>query len=93
MVLIEYVPYGDLRGFLKKSRGLNDSSYNIPDAVLQTTLTSQQLIKFAWEIADGMNFLSLNNVILLLLTTSLTNKYRTKLKLYLIGCSIRLFII
>ena len=31
LVLIEYVPYGDLLGYLRKSRGLNDTYYNDPD--------------------------------------------------------------
>ena len=57
-VLIEYVPFGDLLGYLRKSRGLNDTYYNDPDIKPQTNLTSQQLIKFAWQIADGMSYLS-----------------------------------
>ncbi|CAH3157092.1 unnamed protein product, partial [Porites evermanni] len=28
LVLIEYIPYGDLLGFLRKSRGLKDTYYN-----------------------------------------------------------------
>lgn len=62
MVIIEYVPYGDLLGYLRKSRGLNDKYYNDPDIKPQTSLTSEQLIKFAWQIADGMNFLSSRKV-------------------------------
>ena len=31
MVIIEYVPYGDLLGYLRKSRGLNDTYYKDPD--------------------------------------------------------------
>ncbi|XP_022792750.1 proto-oncogene tyrosine-protein kinase receptor Ret-like [Stylophora pistillata] len=58
LVLIEYVPFGDLLGYLRKSRGLNDTYYNDPDIKPQTNLTSQQLITFAWQIADGMNYLS-----------------------------------
>ena len=57
-VLIEYVPFGDLLGYLRKSRGLNDMYYRDPDIKPQTNLTSQQLIKFAWQIADGMSYLS-----------------------------------
>ncbi|XP_066024448.1 fibroblast growth factor receptor 1-A [Pocillopora verrucosa] len=57
-VLIEYVPFGDLLGYLRKSRGLNDTYYKDPDIKPQTSLTSQQLIKFAWQIADGMSYLS-----------------------------------
>ena len=62
LVLIEYVPYGDLLGYLRKSRGLNDTYYNDPDIKPQTNLTSQQLMKFAWQIADGMSYLSSRSV-------------------------------
>ena len=58
-MLIEYVPYGDLLGYLRKSRGLNDTYYKHPDIKPRTSLTSQQLMKFAWQIADGMSYLSL----------------------------------
>ncbi|XP_068685103.1 fibroblast growth factor receptor-like [Montipora foliosa] len=63
LVLIEYVPYGDLLGYLRKSRGLNDTYYKDPDIKPQTSLTSQQLMKFAWQIADGMSYLSLRKII------------------------------
>ena len=58
MVIIEYVPYGDLLGYLRKSRGLNDTYYKDPDVKPRTNVTSQQLIKFAWQVADGMEYLS-----------------------------------
>ncbi|XP_068685556.1 fibroblast growth factor receptor 2-like isoform X2 [Montipora foliosa] len=58
LVLIEYVPFGDLLGYLRKSRGLHDTYYKDPDIKPQTSLTSQQLMKFAWQIADGMKYLS-----------------------------------
>ena len=58
MVLIEYVPYGDLLGYLRKSRGLNDTYFEDPDIEPKTKLTSEQLMKFAWEVADGMSYLS-----------------------------------
>ena len=54
-MLIEYVPFGDLLGYLRKSRGLNDTYYKDPDIKPQTNLRSQQLMKFAWQIADGMS--------------------------------------
>ena len=57
-VLIEYAPFGDLLGYLRKSRGLNDTYYRDPDIKPQTNLTSQQLMKFAWQVADGMSYLS-----------------------------------
>ena len=62
LVLIEYVPFGDLLGYLRKSRGLNDTYYKDPDIKPQTNLTSQQLMKFAWQIADGMSYLSSKSV-------------------------------
>ena len=62
LVIIEYVPYGDLLGYLRKSRGLNDFYYKDPDVMPQTSLTSQQLMKFSWQVADGMSYLSSRNV-------------------------------
>ena len=58
MVLIEYVPYGDLLGYLRKSRGLNDTYFEDPDIKPQSDLTSKQLMKFAWQVSDGMSYLS-----------------------------------
>ena len=63
MVMFEYIPYGDLLGFLRKSRGLNDNYYKDPDIKPSSSLTSEQLLKFAREIADGMAFLAANKVI------------------------------
>ncbi|XP_044164835.1 platelet-derived growth factor receptor alpha-like [Acropora millepora] len=63
LVLIEYIPYGDLLGYLRKSRGLNDTYYEDQDIKPKTSLTSQQLVKFAWQIADGMSYLSLRKVV------------------------------
>ena len=62
LVLIECVPFGDLLGYLRKSRGLKDTYYKDPDIKPQTNLTSQQLMKFAWQIADGMSYLSAKSV-------------------------------
>ena len=62
LALIEYVPFGDLLGYLRKSRGLNDTYFKDPDFKSQTNLTSQQLIKFAWKITDGMSYLSSKSV-------------------------------
>ena len=61
-MLIEYVPFGDLLGYLRKSRGLNDTYYKDPDIKPKTNLTSQRLMKFAWQIADGMSYLSSKRV-------------------------------
>lgn len=62
MVMFEYIPYGDLLGFLRKSRGLNDNYYKDPDVKPSSSLKSKQLLKFAREIADGMAFLAANKV-------------------------------
>ena len=62
LVLIEYVPYGDLLGYLRKSRGLNDTYFKDPDMKPQTSLTAEQLMKFAWQVADGMCYLSSKKV-------------------------------
>ena len=62
LILIEYIPYGDLLGYLRKSRGLKDTYYKDPDIKPQTSLTSQRLITFAWQIADGMSYLSSKSV-------------------------------
>lgn len=62
MAITEYVPYGDLLGYLRKSRGLNDTYYNDPDFEPQSSLRPKQLFRFALDIADGMNFLSSKKV-------------------------------
>lgn len=61
-MLIEYAPFGNLLGYLRRSRGLNDTYYKDPDIKPRTNLTSQQLMKFAWQIADGMSYLSSESV-------------------------------
>ncbi|CAH3161302.1 unnamed protein product, partial [Pocillopora meandrina] len=63
LVLIEYVPYGDLLGYLRKSRHLEDNYFKDPDIKPQTSLTSQQLMKFSWQVADGIHYLSSKNII------------------------------
>ena len=79
LVLIEYVPFGDLLGYLRKSRGLNNTYYKDPYIKPQTNLTSQQLMKFAWQIADGMFYLSSIPVsgVTILLVMSSENKAHT----------------
>ena len=76
LVLIEYVPYGELLGYLRKSRGLNDTYYKDPDIKPKTSLTSQQLMKFAWQIADGMSYLSLRKASLSLITGTTIIAYK-----------------
>jgi len=62
LVLIEYVPFGDLLGYLRKSRGLHDTYFKDPEVKPQTNLTAEQLMRFAWQIADGMCYLSSKKV-------------------------------
>ena len=47
---------------LRKSRGLNDMYFKDPDVKPQTNLTSQQLMQFARQIADGMSYLCSSKV-------------------------------
>ncbi|XP_044180195.1 fibroblast growth factor receptor 3-like isoform X2 [Acropora millepora] len=63
LVIIEYVPYGDLLGYLRKSRGLNDNYFKDPDIKPQTSLSSMQLMLMSWQIADGMSYLSSRKII------------------------------
>ncbi|XP_020908124.1 tyrosine-protein kinase receptor Tie-1 [Exaiptasia diaphana] len=63
MVLFEYVPYGDLLGYLRRSRGLTDTYYSEPDNPSTSSLSSKQLLRFAREIADGMAFISSKKII------------------------------
>lgn len=62
LMIIEYVPLGDLLGYLRVSRGLKDTYFKDPDIKPQTNLTSLQLMKFARQIADGMSCLSSKSV-------------------------------
>ena len=71
MVMFEYIPYGDLLGFLRKSRGLSDNYYKDPDVKPSSSLSSKQLLKFAREIADGMAFLAANKVLFFLFENKL----------------------
>ena len=59
---MEYAQYGDLLGYLRKSRGMRDNYYSDPSVKPRTSLTSSQLMKFAWEISDGMDYLSMKKV-------------------------------
>ena len=61
-VIIEYVPYGDLLGYLRRSRGLHDCYYEYPEIKPTTNLTSEQILTFAWQIADGMQYISSKRV-------------------------------
>ena len=60
MVITEYVPYGDLLGYLRKSQGLNDIYYRNTKKL--TPLKADKLLRFAWQIANGMEYLSSKKV-------------------------------
>ena len=61
--MVDYAQYGDLLGYLRKSRGVNDNYYSDPSVKPRTSLTSKQLLRFAWQISDGMDYLSKKKVI------------------------------
>ncbi|XP_020614889.1 platelet-derived growth factor receptor alpha-like [Orbicella faveolata] len=63
MAITEYAPYGDLLGYLRKSRGLHDTYYKDPDFKPQSSLRSKQLFGFALGIANGMEFLSSKKIV------------------------------
>ena len=61
MLILEYVPYGDLLGYLRKSRGMEDKYYTCPESC-QQEVTSYDLLSFAQQIASGMSFLASKKV-------------------------------
>ena len=79
MIVLEYLPYGDLLGYLRKSRGHEDT-YNTGEKRPNSRLTEKDLLSFAWMIADGMNYLatmrvrhapsSINDEVLTVITVS-----------------------
>lgn len=64
LVVVEYVPFGDLLGYLRKGRGVKDTCYYDKDHVTQATpSTSRELMKFAIGSAQGMEYLSMKKVV------------------------------
>ena len=66
MLILEYAPYGDLLGYLRKSRGLEDKFYCSPESC-QQEVTSYDLLSFSHQIASGMSFLASKKVCVLIL--------------------------
>lgn len=59
---IEYAPHGNLLDFLRKSRVLEtDPAFAIANSTA-STLSSQQLLHFAADVARGMDYLSQKHV-------------------------------
>ena len=63
LVVIAFVPFGDLLGYLRKSRGKDDRYFNDTDIKPKTNLTSKELTRFARDVACGMEFLASNKVL------------------------------
>ena len=61
MLILEYVAYGDLLGYLRKSRGMEDKHYSCSESCEQE-VTSYELLSFAQQIASGMSFLASKKV-------------------------------
>jgi len=58
---MEYLPCGDLLGFLRKCRGINDKYHHGEGEVVD--LETYQLVSFAKQIATGMVFLGSRGVV------------------------------
>ena len=63
MLILEYLPYGDLLGYLRRSRGYTDV-HCTGELLPPTCVSSTDLMNFAWMIADGMAYLSMKKVLL-----------------------------
>ena len=57
---MEYMAYGDLLGYLRKSRGIDDK-YHVGE-VATVQLQTYDLVLFAKQIAAGMVFLGCRGV-------------------------------
>ncbi|XP_022809674.1 tyrosine kinase receptor Cad96Ca-like [Stylophora pistillata] len=61
ILIMEYMPCGDLLGYLRKCRGVRDRYY-LGDCMAQD-LTNHDLVMFAKQIAAGMVFLGSRGII------------------------------
>lgn len=60
-MIMEYVPHGDLLGYMRNSRGIVDIHYK-EDKSRANDLTSFELMSFAEQIASAMAHLERHNV-------------------------------
>ena len=60
ILIMEYLPCGDLLGFLRKSRGIVDKYYRGEGEV--ANLKTYELVSFSNQIATGMVFLASRGV-------------------------------
>jgi len=58
LVILEFVPHGDLLGYLRKSKGESDDYYNLRSKSAPRKIAKQQLYQFACDIARGMEFIA-----------------------------------
>ena len=61
-MILEFVPYGDLLGYLIKSMGGRDNYYNLKEAEISKRIETRQLYSFALDIACGMGFIASKQV-------------------------------
>lgn len=57
-IAIEYAPYGNLLDFLRKSRVLETDPAFAREHGTASTISSRQLLRFASDAANGMQYLS-----------------------------------
>ena len=62
LVILEFVPHGDLLGYLRKSNGENDDFYDLKSKEVPSKIPERQLYQFSADIARGMEFISAHQV-------------------------------
>ena len=62
LVILEFVPHGDLLGYLRKSNGENDVFYDLKSKEVPSKIPQRQLYQFSADIARGMEFISAHQV-------------------------------
>lgn len=63
MIIMEYTPHGDLLGFMRRSRGMEDRHRIMGEPSDATReVTNYELVKFAQQVACGMQYLKSKGV-------------------------------